>query len=1230
MPNPLRTLPSHLLVAVLAAGLACQPEPGPDPTVLVAADDLPAGAVLDEASLARVQASAARVGPGALAGGLAQTLIGRRLRVALQKGDCLSETALAPLGAAASVEEALHSRLRAVTLAAAGADHVQVGDRVDVLYQATEPSTREPLALTLTQDVPVLAVGATSAPAAGTPFALRQVTLELLPEEAEALALAEDTGLLLLALRNREDRERAEERGRATMNGLFTGERMKALQTLRYRTIQIIRGTESKGGGSSLGRAGGGSPETQAAAAPQPLMDRAVKAPRLGKVVYRDEKGEFQPLPIRALRVVVHVEGPRARTVVDAVIENPHDRILEGQLRYPLPQDASPAYFGTFQGAPTLDPLVPRPAKTTLPPLPSDAATARLDAVAPGASEKTRDGRWQEFRAARVVARAQAAQTYERVVRQRIDPALLEWAGGNDFEARIYPIGPRSLKRVVFVYEQTLSWDGTFAHYAFPLPEVAIPEAEARLYVDAGKASVAALSFGGEDRASAFEAGRGPFQAASLDLSGKAFKHDLRLALAPKTPRTQVLVGGGDAALPGSFVYGRLVADVPQATESAPTGDAIFVVDTSLSEEGDRARLAGQVLEAVLREDATIRRFNVLLFDVRARWLRPAGLADNTPAAREEALRELTHLAREGATSLEAAVGLLESTPWLPAGATGFLLSDGKVTWGRTAISALLSGAPRTSSLKWIAYRFGDAAVNRDLFDALTRRGGQVVTCLAVGQVPTAARAHRRPMMKVGSVRVAGAPLHDFVVRGSPQALAPGQEIEFAGRALGEPGRSGEVVVEGTLDGAPLTLRFPFEVEGRDMLAARAWAELHAERLLALQSPKLDRLVVALSQHFGLTNRVASLLVLETDAEYERYDLAKEAVGVAEVEAAAKDALARSQATEEGLDLTGLAPGVRALLALLGNAPKADPLAAAALLPEAGGEPRALAEAAFRARRKKAPDDLLAFQRVAQARRAAGDALGAVRAVSSIVELRPEDPESLRLAGFTLLAQGLPQAAAELFGHLRALRSFEVQVYLEEALALLEAGRLADAARNYEIALSQRFDRHDQVVEAGRVHYAQALRRALGGGRLGEPLRAAIAARLAELEPGPGSKRLDLQVTLHWSVDDIDIDLWATGPDGERCWYQHRETRSGGRLFWDETGGYGPELFHQPRALPGTYRVQVHYYGNNGEQWAVPAAVLGVLDRSPNDPKRHRRTFTVALLTAQGEAEHGIFSASFP
>ena len=305
------------------------------------------------------------------------------------------------------------------------------------------------------------------------------------------------------------------------------------------------------------------------------------------------------------------------------------------------------------------------------------------------------------------------------------------------------------------------------------------------------------------------------------------------------------------------------------------------------------------------------------------------------------------------------------------------------------------------------------------------------------------------------------------------------------------------------------------------------------------------------------------------------------------------------------------------------------PLTTLELKPGAGGEARAKAEAAYQAVRKRSPDELLAFYEVSQARFAAGDLLGAARAISSIVELRPEDPEALRMTGYVLLEQGLARPAAEVLGHLRAIRSFEAQAYLEEAMALVEAGRIADAARNYELVMARKWDRHEQVTEAGRQHYVQWLRRLLLGPALNQAQRQAVQRRLAVISRGVSSS-VDLQLTLHWNVDDIDIDLWTTGPEGKRSWYQVKEPGTGGKLFWDETQGYGPELFQQPKAHRGAYLAQVHYFGNNSQQWAVPTAVLGILDRYPNDPKRRQRTYTVELLTRQGESIRDLFKASFP
>jgi Flp pilus assembly protein CpaB len=1198
-----------LALVLLVTTLACSgDETGP--MVMTAARDLPVGTVLTREMLTQTPAVAA--GPSAVTPRTVNSALGRPLRVALAKGDLVHAAAFAGAPSAP---------LRAFTAAVTGSEGLRTGDHVDVIHLTVDPSSNEQLVTPLLDGVVILSLGPLlAAQHERERFPLRQVTFEVLPEEAEMLAFAEDTGVLQVMTRNASDPSELVE-GRATITSVLTGERARVLQQKRFNTIQVIRG--SGGGGSS-----GGS-ESPAAPPPRvvPLMERAVEAPRLGKVVFRNEKGEFQPLPIRALRTVVYIEGPRARTVVDFVVQNPFDRVLEGSLRYPLPQDASPAWFGSFQGVVPFDPqaLAKNP-KLVLPPLTNElAASASIDAltsVAPSASAN-----WQACRPARVVEQKKAAQTYERVVRRRIDPALVEWAGANEFEARVYPIAAKSLKRVVLVYEQTLSSDGAFLHYAFPMPERAVPEFEARLLVDPSKSSVAALTVSGEDRLSAFAGKTGAFSIASLDLSGKTFKSDLRLALKPAAPSAQFLVGGNDAALPGHFVYGRLVAQVPTVAQSTPTGDALFLLDTSLSEDGDRARLAGEMLQQVLERDSTITRFNVLLFDIRGHWLFPDGLRDNTPAARQATLDQLRTLTREGATSFESALQVMEATPWLPSGATAFLLSDGQLTWGERAPARLLARHPRAAALTWVTYRFGDGAVNRALFDALTARKGQIVTCLSASQVPIAALAHRQPALRVDSVRVDGVKLHDFVVRGSPPSLAPGQEFEIAGRVLGGQGPSGEIVVEGTLDGKPLNLRWPFSSTGNDMLAGRAWAELHAERLLALQSPSLDRLIIALSQHFGMTNRLASLLVLETDAEYTQYDVQKVQVSVSELEALARSTLARAIDVPPGLETSALSASAKDFLAQLPNGAPGDALANLSLKPTAGGDVRAQAEATFRAARSKSKEALLPFHALSRARRQAGDLLGAARALSGVVELRPEDPEALRLAGFVLLADGLPQPAAELFGHLRATRSFEVQTYLEEALALIELGRIADAARNYELVLARTWERHAEAVDAAREHYVQWLRRLLGGTTLNATERQAVRRRIDSL--GAVATKVDLQVTLQWNVDDVDIDLWVTGPEGERTWYQQSDTKSGGHLFWDDTTGYGPELFQQARAHAGTYVAEVHYFGNNSEQWAIPSIVLGILDRSPNDPKLHSRSFTVKLLSTQGESQAPLFRAAF-
>ena len=112
----------------------------------------------------------------------------------------------------------------------------------------------------------------------------------------------------------------------------------------------------------------------------------------------------------------------------------------------------------------------------------------------------------------------------------------------------------------------------------------------------------------------------------------------------------------------------------------------------------------------------------------------------------------------------------------------------------------------------------------------------------------------------------------------------------------------------------------------------------------------------------------------------------------------------------------------------------------------------------------------------------------------------------------------------------------------------------------------------------------------------------------------------DLRITLTWDTPGNDVDLWVTGPDGEKINYQHKQGKAGGTLDTDVTTGYGPETYTQARAEVGTYRVQAHYYGG-----PVPTRVTVTVIRGEGTPKEERRVFRDVLLATNDISEVGEF-----
>ncbi|HEY3446212.1 MAG TPA: hypothetical protein VGK67_07595 [Myxococcales bacterium] len=236
------------LLVVAGAALCSCAEQKPPATLLAAGVDLEEGVEIERSQMVEVKVSPALATPNALKPEALQPTVGKRLRISVRQGDLLLASyfdAPAPGAAAAApvlgpntpLSTIVQKKGRAVTLSVSGAENLHMSDRVDILAVVPDQATKEWVAVTQAQNVVVLAPGKAEPVAANEAFPLRRVTFLMLPEEAEIALLGARIGGLHVTVRNREDVDVMEERGRATVNTLLTGERARALETLRNRVL---------------------------------------------------------------------------------------------------------------------------------------------------------------------------------------------------------------------------------------------------------------------------------------------------------------------------------------------------------------------------------------------------------------------------------------------------------------------------------------------------------------------------------------------------------------------------------------------------------------------------------------------------------------------------------------------------------------------------------------------------------------------------------------------------------------------------------------------------------------------------------------------------------------------------------------------------------------------------------------------------------------------------------
>lgn len=255
------------------------------------------------------------------------------------------------------------------------------------------------------------------------------------------------------------------------------------------------------------------------------------------------------------------------------------------------------------------------------------------------------------------------------------------------------------------------------------------------------------------------------------------------------------------------------------------------------------------------------------------------------------------------------------------------------------------------------------------------------------------------------------------------------------------------------------------------------------------------------------------------------------------------------------------------------------------------------------------------FIDVANWRWEAGDTLMAIQIIGNLAELSPGDHELLRTLARKLQQTNEPELAQRLFTKVLELRPEEPQSHRDLALVAAQQQQWQTAIDLlYDVVTTKWEDRFPEIG----VMAAQEMNAIIS--------QSDQKLNLTEIDQR-FSDRLptDLRVVLQWDQNDVDMDLWVTDPRGERCMYNHRETEAGGWMSRDFTGGYGPEEFMIKKAIPGTYKVEVNYYGNRRQELSRPVLVQLRLIEDYGKPSQSEQSITRELAEQSGTITIGEF-----
>jgi len=532
-----------------------------------------------------------------------------------------------------------------------------------------------------------------------------------------------------------------------------------------------------------------------------------------------------------ATSTVIDVDGRGARTTITETFENRGGLLGEADVIFPLPNGAA------FE-------------------------ELRLEI----------DG---QLVAGEVLDATRARDTYERIVREQRDPALVEWAGLGLLRTRIFPFGAGERRTIVVRYRSLLPRDGDALRVQGRLVGVDDPADERATGSFRIRWRDEAIGTPWSPTHDVRTRAQGAQREATLTGRGQEVVAYLPVRTTADAPGVTVLThhdrGGERHAL--------VIVSPPRTAPRVMPRDITLVLDVSGSMSGSKltqAVAAGHALLATLNPQDRLR---LIAFsdDVDAHTTAPVPI---TPATRRSAAAWLDALNASGGTNIGDAMRTALTatrdgdTPnaRLP---LVLLLTDGQPTTGLRADAIVDSTGTWRGRARLFAFGLG-ADVDASLVEQIALEGGGAAHFVRPDEsieraVALAAQRLAAPLLGDVAVEFDGGTVRQLYAPLGTDLMA-GQELVFLARYRGA--ARGRVRVSGNSSGDTRTVHANYAFGANastNAFVPRLWAVQRVAALDAYRrrhgpSAERDAELKALGEQFGIPTALTSYLVLEPGA----------------------------------------------------------------------------------------------------------------------------------------------------------------------------------------------------------------------------------------------------------------------------------------------------------------------------------------------------------------------------